>query len=165
MLGVPEVGAATNFFELGGDSFDAVRAVSRLDGASVGMLAAHPSVRQLAEALSPQEEEPPDDLDDEIAELERQLAAKRQAKQRRTAPDRIAAVPRDGDLVCTRQQEGLWFMHQLDPSSAVYHIPFALRLRGRAGRARAGPGPRPRWWPGTRCCEPGSWSAAACPAR
>ena len=53
ILGVAEIDVTASFFELGGDSFDAVRAISRIDGASVGKLAAHPSVRQLASALDP----------------------------------------------------------------------------------------------------------------
>ncbi|MFD6567707.1 amino acid adenylation domain-containing protein [Micromonospora profundi] len=66
------------------------------------------------------------DLDDEIAELERRLSRKRAA----LAAKRIVPVPRGEALVCTRQQEGLWFEHQLDPDSTVYHIPVALRLHG-----------------------------------
>ncbi len=42
----------------------------------------------------------------------------------------IVPVGRDGALVCTFQQEGLWFEQQLNPLSAAYHIAFALRLTG-----------------------------------
>ena len=42
----------------------------------------------------------------------------------------IRPVPRDGSMVCTYQQEGLWFEHQLHPSSTAYNIGLALRLRG-----------------------------------
>ncbi|MFF0176097.1 non-ribosomal peptide synthetase, partial [Micromonospora profundi] len=66
------------------------------------------------------------DLDDEIAELERRLSRKRAA----LAAKRVVPVPRGQALVCTRQQEGLWFEHQLDPASTVYHLPVALRLHG-----------------------------------
>jgi amino acid adenylation domain-containing protein len=79
-------------------------------------------------------------LDDEIAELEqrlaeqaemvRVLAEKRAEKARRTAARSIVPVPRTGPVVCTHQQEGVWFDHQLDPASTVYHIVFALELRG-----------------------------------
>ena|GEM_PF-937271 len=79
-------------------------------------------------------------LDDEIAELEQQLAEqaemvrllaeKRAEKARRTAARTVVPVPRTGPVVCTHQQEGVWFDHQLDPASTVYHIVFALHLRG-----------------------------------
>jgi amino acid adenylation domain-containing protein len=135
ILDVPQVDVAASFFELGGDSFDAVRAVGRIEGASVGMLAANPSVRQLAAALTPDapavaEPDAEPGLDDEIAELERLLERKRAAKARQAEPAALVPVPRDGALVCTYQQEGMWFMHQFNPLATVYHIPFALRLRG-----------------------------------
>jgi non-ribosomal peptide synthetase component F len=131
MLDTDDIDATVSFFELGGTSFDAVRAVGRIDGASVGMLAANPSVRELARALaSPAADEAETELDDEIAELERALAAKRAAKEQQAKPGPVTAVPRGGELPCTHQQEGLWFLHQLNPSSPVYHIPFVLRLQG-----------------------------------
>lgn len=58
---------------------------------------------------------------------------KRLRAQRRAAKAqsrRVVPVPREGPLQCTHQQEGLWFLHQMDPSSAMYHIPFVVRLRG-----------------------------------
>jgi amino acid adenylation domain-containing protein len=139
VLAIDEVDVTRSFFELGGDSFAAVRAISRIEGATVGMLAANPSVREFATALAATGG-PPDPLDAEIAELERQvaeraalehrLAEKRAARQQRAPTRPLAPVPRDGPLACTYQQEAVWFEQQLDPSSAVYHIPFVLRLRG-----------------------------------
>ena len=52
VLGLAEVDVTASFFDLGGNSFDAVRAVRRIEGASVGLLGAHPSVRDLAAALA-----------------------------------------------------------------------------------------------------------------
>jgi amino acid adenylation domain-containing protein len=51
VLGVDEVDATANFFELGGTSFDAVRAIRRIEGATVALITAHPTVRALAAAL------------------------------------------------------------------------------------------------------------------
>ena len=131
ILGLTEVDVTASFFELGGDSFDAVRAIGRIDGASLGLLAAHPSVRALASALdSDPADETDDGLDGEIAELERQLSAKRAERAHRAAPHQLVPVPREDAMVCARQQEALWFMNQLEPASTSYHIPFALRLRG-----------------------------------
>jgi hypothetical protein len=33
--------------------------------------------------------------------------------------------------LCRFAQQRLWFTYQLDPSSYAYHIPSALRLKGR----------------------------------
>lgn len=52
VLGITGIDATASFFDLGGNSFDAVRAVRRIEGSGIGMLGAHPSVRALAEALS-----------------------------------------------------------------------------------------------------------------
>lgn len=51
ILGLAEVDVTASFFEMGGNSFDAVRAIRRIEGATVGLLGAHPSVRELAAAL------------------------------------------------------------------------------------------------------------------
>ena len=32
-------------------------------------------------------------------------------------------------------QRALWFMYELQPESPVYHVPFAVRLRGRVDAA------------------------------
>jgi non-ribosomal peptide synthetase component F len=131
ILDVADIDVTLSFFELGGDSLQAVRAVNRIDGASVAMLDANPSVRELARAVAHSAgNEPESDLDDEIAELEQLLAAKRAARTRRAKPGPIVPVARGGALPCTHQQDGLWFLHQLDPTSTVYHVPHALRLHG-----------------------------------
>lgn len=52
----------------------------------------------------------------------------------------VVPVGRDGLLPLSWQQQGLWFLHQLDPDSATYHLPLVLRLRGKldlAGLAAA----------------------------
>ena len=51
VLDVDDVDVTASFFSIGGNSFDAVRAIRRIDGASVALLGAHPSVRELAAAL------------------------------------------------------------------------------------------------------------------
>ncbi len=64
------------------------------------------------------------------AELELRLAEKRAEREQLALARRIVPVPRDGSLVCSYQQEGAWFIQQLDPVSSTYLIPFRLRLRG-----------------------------------
>lgn len=51
---------------------------------------------------------------------------------RRQADATIPVVPRDGLLAPSYQQEGMWFLCQLNPdSAAVYNIPFTLHIHGR----------------------------------
>jgi amino acid adenylation domain-containing protein len=52
LLQVPEIGVDDNFFDLGGDSFAAVRAVRRIPGAGVALLLANPTPRELAAAVA-----------------------------------------------------------------------------------------------------------------
>jgi len=89
ILEVSEVDVTASFFELGGDSFGAVRAVGRIENATLAMLALNPSVRALALAVANVDPgEGGDALDAEIAELERQLAEKTlRVKQARAAAD------------------------------------------------------------------------------
>lgn len=88
LLELDEVDVTTSFFDLGGDSFGAVRAVGRIEGATVTMLALNPTVRGLAGALAAAGPGVDEDLDAEIAELERQLAenAERIERARRGEP-------------------------------------------------------------------------------
>jgi amino acid adenylation domain-containing protein len=105
------------------DSLAAGAAPDTADGKDPGMdPATHPATDADTE-VDP-------DLDDEIAELERMLARKRAAKARRAGAQRVVPVPREPAMPCTYQQEGLWFVQRLDPTSSAYHIASALRLRG-----------------------------------
>ena len=149
ILGVARVGADDNLFDLGGNSLHITQLVARIRDhlglhLSAPDLVTRPTLHELAAHIdgagAPPPTAPEAALDDEIADLERKLAErtelerlleeKRAAKAQRAAANRVVPVPRDGSLVCTYQQEGAWFDHQLDPSSSVYHIVFALRLRG-----------------------------------
>ncbi|MER8349351.1 condensation domain-containing protein, partial [Acinetobacter baumannii] len=42
----------------------------------------------------------------------------------------LRPLPRSGRLPLSFAQQRLWFVHRLDPESAAYHSPKALRLRG-----------------------------------
>ncbi|MBS9371963.1 non-ribosomal peptide synthase/polyketide synthase [Rhodococcus sp. B50] len=108
-LGVAEVGADDSFFELGGNSLVATRVVSRINdafGTDLGVRALFeaPTVRALAANLPAG-----DDLD-------------------RPAPTPVH--PRPHPVPVSAAQQRLWFVDQLDPASAAYNIPVALRLRG-----------------------------------
>ncbi|MQY12842.1 Dimodular nonribosomal peptide synthase [Streptomyces sp. RB5] len=110
LLELPDgrVGAYDGFFDLGGTSLQATRLISRIRdrlGAAIG-------VRELFGAP-----------------VLRRMAALVDAA---AAATDAAPVPvgRERELPLSRQQEGLWFLHQLDPGATVYHAPLALRLRG-----------------------------------
>ncbi|WP_455901807.1 non-ribosomal peptide synthase/polyketide synthase [Rhodococcus gordoniae] len=108
-LGVAEVGADDSFFELGGNSLVATRVISRINdafGTDLGVRALFeaPTVRALAANLPAG-----DDVD-------------------RPAPTPV--LPRPHPVPVSAAQQRLWFVDQLDPTSAAYNIPVALRLRG-----------------------------------
>ncbi|HEX2092421.1 MAG TPA: amino acid adenylation domain-containing protein, partial [Longimicrobiaceae bacterium] len=42
----------------------------------------------------------------------------------------MTRVPRDRPLPLSFAQQRLWFIHELDPASAAYHVPLALRVHG-----------------------------------
>ncbi|MFD2051925.1 amino acid adenylation domain-containing protein [Mesorhizobium calcicola] len=117
LLGVERVGRHDHFFELGGHSLMAVQLMSRLPQAvgvelPLATLFARPVLCDLAES---------------IVEV-----LSRSGPQELPA---IAAVSRHEPLVLSFAQQRLWFLAQLDPSSANYHMPLALRLRGALDRS------------------------------
>ncbi|MGH3750965.1 MAG: condensation domain-containing protein, partial [Micromonosporaceae bacterium] len=161
VLKLEQVGALDNFFDLGGNSLDLVRLTAALRNTfdisvDVRDLVTRPTVEQLAahiDSLRPEPREPsldPDRAarsgtgngsvsDAKRALLQRRLHARRlQRRAAKSGRDRIVPVAREGRLPCTYQQEGLWFLHQLDPSSSVYHMGSLLRVRGELNVAALG---------------------------
>ncbi len=140
LLDTHHISILDNFFELGGNSLHVTQLIARINShldvqLNPRQLFTYPILQQLATLIDhtrtePAREQEGPELEAEIAELERLLVEKRAAKVKRAELRRIVAVPRGGDLACTVQQEGLWFECQLNPSSAVYHIAFALQLTG-----------------------------------
>ena len=112
VLRVEGVGVSDNFFELGGHSLLATQVVSRVREAfdvevPLKALFERPTVAGLAEAV----------------ERER-----REGRVVEAPP--IVAVGRDRQLPLSFAQQRLWFIHQLEPDSAAYNIPRAVRLVG-----------------------------------
>ncbi|HEU0078001.1 MAG TPA: condensation domain-containing protein, partial [Longimicrobiaceae bacterium] len=73
---------------------------------------------------------------DRLARLspERRAALQELLRQQPAAPAELplVALPRDGSpLPLSFAQRRLWFIDQLEPGSAAYNVPYALRLRGR----------------------------------
>ncbi|HCG1149049.1 TPA: pyoverdine non-ribosomal peptide synthetase PvdD [Pseudomonas aeruginosa] len=108
ILGVERAGLDDNFFELGGHSLLATRVISRVR-----------QEQQLDASLKALFERPV-------------LEAFAQGLERTT--DAVSTIPladRQQPLALSFAQERQWFLWQLEPESAAYHIPSALRLRGR----------------------------------
>ncbi|MEA2693436.1 MAG: hypothetical protein QOJ16_2823, partial [Acidobacteriota bacterium] len=114
VLAIEQVGAEDDFFGLGGHSLLATRVISRVRQAFGIDLA----LRSLFEATT---------VAAFAQEVESALAA-------RTGPGRQAPpllpARRDRALPLSFAQERLWLIDQLQPGSAAYNMPAALRLRG-----------------------------------
>ncbi|HVT56893.1 MAG TPA: non-ribosomal peptide synthase/polyketide synthase, partial [Thermoanaerobaculia bacterium] len=110
VLGVERVGVKASFFELGGHSLLATRLVARLREVTGLEL----PLRALFETPT---------VEGVAAALERAAGA--------AAAPPLLRVSRDGDLPLSFSQQRLWFLEQLQPGSAFYNLPSALRLEGR----------------------------------
>ncbi|WP_370601383.1 non-ribosomal peptide synthase/polyketide synthase [Pseudomonas nitroreducens] len=108
VLGVPAVGREDDFFELGGHSLLATQVISRLRRD----LGCEVPLRDLFEASR---------LDEFAARLSASTPSGRPP---------LRALARDGDLPLSAAQSRLWFFWQMEPASAAYNVPGALRLRG-----------------------------------
>jgi acyl carrier protein len=112
VLRVERVGTEDNFFELGGHSLSATQVVSRVRQAfqielPVRTLFESPTVRALADAV------------DRLKRSESGLLA-----------PPIVPVARDRALPLSFAQQRLWIHDQMEPNSALYNVPRAIRMRG-----------------------------------
>jgi amino acid adenylation domain-containing protein len=113
VLGINEVGINDNLFDLGCHSLLATKIVLRLRtafGVELPLVRffEYPTVAGLAYAL--ERERSSGDLL-EIPHIE--------------------PAPRNSSLPLSFAQERVWFLSQLDPASVSYHVPRALRIKGR----------------------------------
>ncbi len=112
VLGLERVGVRDNFFELGGHSLVATRLMARIREA----LHVDLPLRSLFEAQT-------------VAALAEIVEAARREGRAVEAPP-LVRVPRTGRQPASYAQQRLWFLHQLDPASAAYNMPAAVRLTG-----------------------------------
>ncbi len=87
-----------------------------------------------------------------VAELAERDRGERKRQAAQCQPPVIVPVARDGALPLSFAQQRLWFLDQLEPGSAVYNIPAAVRLVRRARCRRRCGGRWTRSCAGTRRC-------------
>jgi len=112
VLELEQVGVEDNFFDLGGHSLLATQLFSRVRETfkieiPLRRIFESPTVAGLAETV------------ETMIRTERGL---------QTPP--LVPVPRDDDLPLSFAQERLWFLNQLDPESAAYHVLRPLQIEG-----------------------------------
>jgi acyl carrier protein len=110
-LRLGRVGVEESFFDLGGHSLLVMRVVSRIRA----VFGVELPLRALFEGPT-------------VAELAGRVEEIRRAGA--PAPPPVLPVWRTGPLPLSFAQERLWFIHRLEPGSAVYNIPVAWRLGG-----------------------------------
>ncbi|GHO80005.1 hypothetical protein KSD_77760 [Ktedonobacter sp. SOSP1-85] len=108
----PHLGIADNFFELGGHSLLAMQVIARVQQA----LGVELALRTLFEAPT-------------IAELAQRIEALKQIGSSEGLPP-LVPMARPEQLPLSFAQQRLWFLDQLEPGSATYNMPAALRLVG-----------------------------------
>ncbi len=133
VLGAERIGARDDFFALGGHSLLATRVMSRVrdalgldlplreifDASTVRALAAR--VDALLGAGAAAEESP----------LQRAPRDGRLRAEGAVQAPALVPVLRDRPLPASFAQQRLWFIDRMEPGSAAYNLPAALRLRGR----------------------------------
>ena len=105
VLGLERVRSTQRFAELGGDSLTAVTLVARVEAAFDVAL---PVTTPLVDGPT-------------VAAMARLVE---------TAPPRLALDVDPHETAVSFTQERMWVLHALDPESAAYNVPFAMRLRG-----------------------------------
>ncbi|HEY6186084.1 MAG TPA: amino acid adenylation domain-containing protein [Pyrinomonadaceae bacterium] len=113
LLKLETIGVNDNFFDLGGHSLLATQLISRVRESfevdlPLGSIFKSPT----------------------IAGLARQVEAAKLAGAESSSVS-LVPVSREGQLPLSFGQQRLWFIHQLEPSSAAYNMPVAVRLKGR----------------------------------
>ena len=110
VLGVDRVGTGDSFFDIGGNSLSATRAVARLDeslGIDLGVRALFeaPTAAALAERIEHADTGP-------------------------SGRPVLEVAPRPAEIPLSAAQQRMWFINQFDPSSPAYNVPLAVRLTG-----------------------------------
>lgn len=119
VLGVTQVGLHDNFFDLGGHSLLATQLLARMRETFSDK---EITLRLIFESPT-------------VAGLAREIEATGTIAQQLPP---LLPIPRDGELPLSFAQQRLWFLHQLEPDSAVYNCPAAIRFTGALNLAALG---------------------------
>ncbi|WP_280483008.1 condensation domain-containing protein, partial [Nocardia farcinica] len=111
LLGLDRVGADDDYFALGGNSLLATRAVARINET----LETNVSVRDLFEAPT-------------VAALAARIVPG--VGRHAAARPPLTRAERPEQVPLSLAQQRMWVLNQLDPASAAYNLPFAIRLAG-----------------------------------
>jgi len=112
VLRVKQVGMHDDFFELGGHSLLATQLMSRVRQS----FAVEVALRSLFDGPT-------------IAELAERIEQER-GQERSRAERAVERVSREQRLPLSFAQQRLWFLEQMEPGSAIYNVPLALRVNG-----------------------------------
>jgi len=112
VLKVEQVGIHDNFFELGGHSLLATQLVSRIRK----IFQVELPLRELFATAT-------------VGELAQSIEQLQKQELKLVAPPILARVAKV-EIPLSFAQQRLWFLDQFDPNSALYNIPFALRVVG-----------------------------------
>ena len=115
ILGLQRAGAEDSFFELGGDSLLAMRLIARVRA----VLDADLPIRALFTEPSPAG----------VARLA-EASRKERAGSAAGSQPTLSPAARPNLVPLSFGQQRMWFLNQLDVTSAAYNIPLALRLTG-----------------------------------
>ncbi|HEU5132804.1 MAG TPA: amino acid adenylation domain-containing protein, partial [Pyrinomonadaceae bacterium] len=113
VLGVTQVGLHDNFFDLGGHSLLATQLLSRIRETFSDK---EITLRHIFESPT-------------VAGLASQIEASAEADQNLAMPP-LTPISRNQELPLSFAQQRLWFLDQLEPGTAVYNCPAAVRFNG-----------------------------------
>ena len=129
VLGIEQISIHDNFFVLGGHSLLAMQVTSRLHA----LLHVHVPLRHFFEAPTVAQ------LAETVSRLQATHSQSHQPVLRKLPPQEAYRLPAIGAVSPSEQalhafpvsltQEGLWFLHQLEPESVNYNIYVVLRVR------------------------------------
>jgi len=139
VLGVERVGLQDNFFALGGHSLLATRVLARIVDAMgievpLAALFEAPTVAGLAKALTPAPlPAPPAPPPGEGRQATETTLSRASAVFLPSPGDRVGGAGRGAGVRAPLSfaQQRLWFLDRLEPGSAAYNVPVALRLCGK----------------------------------
>jgi len=118
-FGRPDVGVRDNFFEIGGDSLQALTLVTRINQAlNVGI-----PLSAFVERAT-------------IAQLADYLAGAQPPVAAGAGIPAIPVAPPAAYYRLSHAQRSLYFLHELDPASLAYNMPQAVEIRGAMDRPR-----------------------------